>query len=81
MPEAEQTKSGNYEFISYHLFGPVDYTRKMSWKAGSGRIGMGVIALQQLRASVAGEDVELPAGQTVIVTNMEFKLCKAWKAI
>lgn len=38
---------------------------------------MGVIALQQLRASAAGEDVELPAGQTVIVTNMEFKLCKA----
>ena len=47
--QAEQTKDGAYESISYHTFEGVDYDRYMSWKAGSGSIGVGVRELTSYR--------------------------------
>jgi len=74
MPEAEQTVDGDYESISYHTFNAVDYDRYMSWKAGSGRIGVGVRELTFYATDTDKEDVLLPAGRSVVVIDTEFKL-------
>jgi len=76
MPEAEQTDDGDYEFIRYHTFDGVDYDRYMSWKAGSGRIGVGVRELTSYGTDVDKEDVLLPAGRSVLVIDTEFKLVR-----
>lgn len=76
MPEAEQTVNGDYEFISYHTFKAVDYDRNMSWKTGSGSIGVGVRELSFYGTDADKEDVLLPAGRSVVVIDTEFKLVR-----
>ncbi|KAH8799417.1 hypothetical protein F5884DRAFT_632022, partial [Xylogone sp. PMI_703] len=73
-PQAEQTVDGDYEFISYHTFKAVDYDRYMAWKAGSGRIAVGVREVTSQRTDANKEDVLLPAGRSVIVIDTDFKL-------
>jgi hypothetical protein len=74
--QAEQTKDGDYESISYHTFEGVDYDRYMSWRAGSGRIGVGVRELTSYGTDTDKEDVILPAGRSVLVMNTDFKLLR-----
>jgi len=76
MPEAEQTVDGDYESIRYHTFEAVDYDRYMSWRAGSGRIGVGVRELTMYWTNADKEDVILPAGRSVVVIDTEFKLVR-----
>jgi len=76
MPEAEQTVDGDYESISYHTFRAVDYDRYMSWRAGSGRIGVGVREVTSYGTDADKEDVLLPAGRNVVVVDTEFKLVR-----
>lgn len=76
MPEAEQTDDGDYEPIGYHTFKAVDYDRYMAWKAGSGRIGVGVRELSFYGTDADKEDVLLPAGRSVLVMNTNFKLVR-----
>lgn len=74
--QAEQTTNGDYEFISYHTFNAVDYNRYMSWKAGSGLIGVGERELTSQKTDKDNEDVLLPGGHSVVVSNTEFRLKK-----
>lgn len=76
MPEAEQTVDGDYESISYHTFRAVDYDRYMSWKAGSGRIGVGVREVTSYGTDADKEDMLLPAGRSVVVVDTKFKLVR-----
>ncbi|KAF7903624.1 uncharacterized protein EAF01_006673 [Botrytis porri] len=79
MPEvgAVETSKGEYEYIEWFTFGAATYPRLMSWRASkndSGRIGIGpgFVGLRDANVDVEGE--ELPAGKTVVVSEMEFKL-------
>jgi hypothetical protein len=45
----------------------------MAWKAGSGRIGIGVIKASSQKTDADGEAV-LPQGQSVVVVDTNFKL-------
>jgi hypothetical protein len=45
----------------------------MSWKAGTGRIAVGLQATPQ-RIEKEGKDVELPPGHVVNVMRMDFEL-------
>lgn len=74
MPEAERTVNGDYEDIDYHTFKAVDYDRLMSWKAGYGRISVGVTEMTQQKAGVDTTDATLPRGRSVVVNKMNFKL-------
>jgi len=74
--QAEQTTNGDYEFITYHTFEAVDYNRYMSWKAGSGLIGVGLIQVKSQKTDKDTEDELLPAGQGVVVSDTNFKLKK-----
>ena len=74
--QAEQTVSGDYEFIRYHTFKPVDYDRYMAWKAGSGRIGVGVREITSQKTEEDKEDVLLPAGRSAVVMDTEFRLVR-----
>jgi hypothetical protein len=74
--QAEQTVDGDYESIGYHTFKAVDYDRYMAWKAGSGRIGVGVRELTSQKTDEDKEDVLLPAGRSVLVIDTEFKLVR-----
>jgi len=76
MPEAEQTNNGDYEFLQYHTFEVVDYDRLMSWKSGSGRIGVGVIEITSQNTDNDTENVLLPGGRRVLVMEMSFKLVR-----
>ncbi|KAF2188769.1 hypothetical protein K469DRAFT_564864, partial [Zopfia rhizophila CBS 207.26] len=72
----EQTNNGDYENIRYHTFRAVDYDRLMSWKAGSGRIGVGVREITPQNTDQDKEDVTLPGGRSVLVTDTNFKLVR-----
>ncbi|KAG8407808.1 hypothetical protein J3459_018321 [Metarhizium acridum] len=74
MPEAEQTNNGDFESIGYHMFPSVDYDRNMSWKGGTGRIGIGVGDLAFKKTESYTENVLLPRGQNVLVMDTVFKL-------
>ncbi|KAH6667749.1 hypothetical protein B0J14DRAFT_489000 [Halenospora varia] len=74
--QAEQTDDGDYESISYHTFRAVDYDRYMSWKAGSGSVGVGVREITKYGTDADKEDVLLPAGRSVVVVDTEFKLVR-----
>jgi len=76
MPEAEQTVNGDYETITYHTFKAVDYDRIMSWKAGSGRISVGVRELTPRKTDADEEGVLLPGGRSVLVIDTDFKLVR-----
>lgn len=76
--QAEQTVNGDYESIDYHTFKGVAYDRTMAWKTGSGNIGVGVQGqITSRKTDMDKEDEILPAGQTVVVMNMNFKLVRA----
>jgi hypothetical protein len=74
--QAEQTADGDYETISYHTFGAVDYDRFMSWRAGSGSIAVGVRKVTPQRTNADNEDELLPKGWSVVVIDTEFKLVR-----
>jgi hypothetical protein len=74
--QAEQTNDGDYEIIGYYTFRAVDYDRYMSWKAGSGRIGVGVREVTTYGTDTDKEDMLLPAGRNVVVMNTNFKLVR-----
>ncbi|KAL6703516.1 hypothetical protein ACN47E_009614 [Coniothyrium glycines] len=77
MPEAarpKQTKDGDYEFLRYYVFEAVNHERSMSWKAGTGRIGVGTSEITSQSTNKDTENVRLPSGQSVIVMDTEFKL-------
>ncbi|PVH91661.1 hypothetical protein DM02DRAFT_606319 [Periconia macrospinosa] len=74
MPEAERTINGDYEDIDYHTFKAVDYNRHMSWKAGQGRISVGVTEMTQQKAGIETINATLPRGRSVVVSKMHFKL-------
>lgn len=76
MPEAERTSNGDYEEIDYRIFEAVDYDRLMSWKAGDGRISVGVREMTQQNARIDTIDALLPRGRSVIVNKMNFKLVR-----
>ncbi|EOA83909.1 uncharacterized protein SETTUDRAFT_164277 [Exserohilum turcica Et28A] len=76
MPEAERTSNGDYEEIDYCTFEAVDYDRLMSWKAGDGRISVGVREMTQQNARIDTIDALLPRGRSVIVNKMSFKLVR-----
>jgi len=76
MPEEEQTKNGDYEFIEYHTFKAVDYDRTMAWKAGSGSIAVGIRVITPQRTDVDKEDVPLLRKQSAVVINTDFKLVR-----
>jgi hypothetical protein len=59
--------------IPYHIFAAVDYDRSMSWKAGNGGIGVGKAVTRQ-KEDQDTIDLVLPAGEGVVVANMNFKL-------
>lgn len=46
----------------------------MSWKAGSGRIGVGISEITAQNTDKDTENVVLPGGRRVLVTDTEFKL-------
>lgn len=77
MPEGDVT-GDEFEFISWHWFSPVDYTRTMYWKAGSGSIAVGT------QSGVSPERTdqdnstgrELQAGLGVLVMGTSFKLLR-----
>jgi len=75
--EAERTSNGDYEEIDYHTFEAVDYDRLMSWKAGDGRISVGVREMTQQNARVDTVDATLPRGRSAVVDRMNFKLVRA----
>lgn len=70
-----QTKDGDYEFLRYHTFEAVDNDRLMSWKAGTGRIGVGISEITAQKTDKDTENVVLPGGRRVLVTDTEFRLC------
>ncbi|KAF1995662.1 hypothetical protein P154DRAFT_339886 [Amniculicola lignicola CBS 123094] len=76
MPEAEQTQNGDYEYIRYHTFEAVDYDRLMSWKAGSGRIGVGIYEITSQRTYKDVKEVELPGGRSILVMDTDFRLVR-----
>jgi len=76
MPEAEQTIGGEYESITWHTFEAVDYERRMGWKAGSGRVGIGVRELTFQKTDTDKEDVLLPAGRSLVVVDTDLKLAR-----
>ena len=49
----------------------------MSWKAGSGRVAVGVGSIVPRNADVTQENVSLPAKQGVLVTDTDFRLVRA----
>ncbi|KAJ5063749.1 hypothetical protein J3E74DRAFT_178759, partial [Bipolaris maydis] len=72
----ERTSNGDYEEIDYRIFEAVDYDRLMSWKAGDGRISVGVREMTQQNARIDTIDALLPRGRSVIVNKMNFKLVR-----
>lgn len=74
--QAERTVDSDYERIDYHTFDAVDYNRLMSWKAGDGRISVGIREMTQQKASENTVDTVLQRGRNVIVDNMTFKLVR-----
>ncbi|KAF1347265.1 hypothetical protein EJ07DRAFT_143366 [Lizonia empirigonia] len=72
--KTDQTNDGEYEFLRYHTFRAVDNDRLMSWKAGSGRIGVGINEITFQRTDKDTKDVVLPGGRSVLVMDTEFKL-------
>lgn len=73
--QPHQTKDGGYEFLRYHTFEAVNNDRLMSWKAGSGRIRVGISEITAQKTDRDTENVVLPGGRRVLVTDTEFKLC------
>lgn len=76
MPEHDRTNNGTYEYIDWHTFETVDYDRLMSWKAGSGRISVGVREVTSQNTDKDTEDILLPSGQGVVVDKTMFKLVR-----
>jgi hypothetical protein len=74
--QAEQTVNGDYEFIEQHTFKAVGYHRTMSWRGGSGHIGVGVREIASQKTDEDTEGLRLPAGWSVVVANTEFKLVR-----
>ncbi|KAH8724113.1 hypothetical protein GQ44DRAFT_709171 [Phaeosphaeriaceae sp. PMI808] len=72
--QPNQTKDGDYEFLRYYTFEAVNYERFMSWKAGSGRIGVGISEITSRGTNKDMENVKLPSGHSVIVMDTNFKL-------
>ncbi|KAK0120232.1 hypothetical protein ONS95_011638 [Cadophora gregata] len=75
MPEAEQTKDKDYEFLSYWTFEAVEYDRYMAWKAGKGWIAIGPRVTTRRDTNGDDEDV-LRQGQSVVVSETDFKLVR-----
>ncbi|KAG6991976.1 hypothetical protein FocnCong_v017545 [Fusarium oxysporum f. sp. conglutinans] len=74
MPEKDQTKNGDFEFIEYHHFEPVSYDRLMSWKGGEGTINWGHGSVTRKRANEPLNNQDLPKDTGVLVMNADFKL-------
>ncbi|KAF2179319.1 hypothetical protein K469DRAFT_596169, partial [Zopfia rhizophila CBS 207.26] len=74
--QAEQSNNGDYEFLRYHTFKAVDYNRLMSWTAGSGRIGIDITEITSQNTDRDTENVLLPGGRGVLVTDIKFKLVR-----
>lgn len=74
--QAEQTKDGAHEPISYHVFKGVNYERLMSWKKGSGKIAMGVNEFTSQDTDEDTDDYRLPMWWSVVVHDTNFKLVK-----
>lgn len=72
--QADQASNGEYEFLQYHKFKAVDNDRLMSWKARSGRIRVGISEITFQNTEKYLKDVVLPGGQSVLVTDTDFKL-------
>ncbi|OAL42574.1 hypothetical protein IQ07DRAFT_481636, partial [Pyrenochaeta sp. DS3sAY3a] len=70
----ERTNNGDYENIDYHTFNAVDYDRNMSWKAGKGRISVGVTEMTQQKADSDTVNIVLPRGRNAVVSKVCFKL-------
>lgn len=65
-----------YEYIKHSVFPPVDYDQLMSWKAGSGSIGVGVKELTSRSTDKDEKDILLPSGQLVVVSKTAFRLVR-----
>ncbi|KAF2818212.1 hypothetical protein CC86DRAFT_337424 [Ophiobolus disseminans] len=75
MPEAEQTKDGDLEYVEYHTWEAVDYDRHMSWEASpGGRVSVGVKTMKQQDTEDGKNEITLRSGFKVIVHNVTFKL-------
>jgi len=48
----------------------------MGWKAGSGRVGIGVRELTFQKTDTDKEDVLLPAGRSLVVVDTDLKLAR-----
>jgi hypothetical protein len=63
-----------YEYIEYYRFGPVEHERSLSWKAGTGRVLVGVWSARPQRTDTDQESVLIPGGRKVLVMQTEAKL-------
>lgn len=63
----------DYKDIGYQYFKPVSYDRLMSWKAGHGRIVVGMPRVDE-NAGVDAENVRLPKDTGLHVVYMNFKM-------
>ncbi|KAK3332658.1 hypothetical protein B0T19DRAFT_338496, partial [Cercophora scortea] len=70
----DQTNDGDYEYISYHIFAPVEHDRWLSWKAGDGSILLGVQSARPQRTDTDQENVLVPKGNKLLVMDTEVKL-------
>ncbi|CAD6443727.1 098aa708-1bd2-41be-aafe-19cb530dbafd [Sclerotinia trifoliorum] len=78
-----QTNDGAYKFLTYKIFGAVEYERYMSWEAdevgidepdkGCKSIGQNFVISKRFGAEVKVENRSLPGGWFVSVMDAKFK--------
>ncbi|AEO60380.1 hypothetical protein MYCTH_2309566 [Thermothelomyces thermophilus ATCC 42464] len=74
MPDGDQTNNGDYEYIDYHIFPPVEHERLLSWKAGTGSVLVAAQKGRPQKTDTDEEDVAVPRGNKVLVMQAIVKL-------
>ncbi|KAK4243261.1 hypothetical protein C7999DRAFT_18366, partial [Corynascus novoguineensis] len=69
-----QTIGGDYEYIDYHMFPPVEHERSLSWKAGTGSVLVAAQSGRSQKTDPEQEDVPVPPGSKVLVMKATVKL-------